>query len=79
MQENGDSNNASTETRDLLYLVGGAAFLVLGAGLILTHPSVRKTVSTGLAAVLPELQGKFAPNLSAIGPDLQRYLKLRSM
>ena len=78
MQENGNSDNAA-ETRDMLYLVGGAAFLVLGAGLILTHPSVRKTVSTGLGAVLPELQGKFAPDLATIGPDIQRYLKLRSM
>ena len=77
MAENG--KNEATETRDLLYLVGGAAFLVLGAGLILTHPSVRKTVSTGLAAVLPELQGKLMPDLGTIGPDIQRYLKLRSM
>jgi hypothetical protein len=79
MQEHGNSNNDAAETRDMLYLVGGAAFLVLGAGLILTHPSVRKTVSTGLAAVLPELQGKLVPDLGAIGPDIQRYLKLRSM
>jgi hypothetical protein len=79
MAHDGNGNSPSDETRDMLYLVGGAAFLVLGAGLILTHPSVRKTVSTGLSAVLPELQGRFLPDISTVGADVQRYLKLRSM
>lgn len=76
MAENG--NNASAD-REFLYLVGGAALVVLGVGLIATHPTVRKTVSAGLAGILPELQGKFLPDLSAVGPDVQRYLKMRAM
>lgn len=77
MAENG--NNASSGDRDVLYLVGGAALLVLGVGLIAAHPAVRKTVGAGLSGVLPDLKGKFLPDLTAIGPDLQRYLRLRSM
>ena len=37
-------NNESVENRDMLYLAGGAALLVLGAGLILAHPTVRTSV-----------------------------------
>ena len=77
MSENG--NNGSSGDRDVLYLVGGAALLVLGVGLIAAHPSVRKTVSAGLSGILPELQGKFLPDMTAIGSDLQRYLRLRGM
>lgn len=77
MQNNGNDNN--DESKDMLYLFGGAALMLLGAGLVMTHPAVRKTVSAGLSAVLPELQGKLAPDLTALGPDIQRYLKLRSM
>ncbi|HQR39606.1 MAG TPA: hypothetical protein PLF26_14550 [Blastocatellia bacterium] len=77
MSDNG--NNASNGDRDVLYLVGGAALLVLGVGLIAAHPAVRRTVSAGLAGVLPDLQGKLLPDLTAIGPDLQRYLRLRAM
>jgi len=75
----GNGNNNSSENRDVLYLMGGVALMVLGAGLVMTHPAVRKTVSAGLSAVLPELQGKFGPDLTALGPDIQRYMKLRSM
>lgn len=77
MAENG--NNSTSQDRDVLYLVGGAALLVLGVGLIAAHPTVRKTVSAGIAGVLPELQGKLLPDLTGIGPDLARYLKMRAM
>jgi len=73
------SNNGSSEGNDALYIAGGLALMVLGAGLIISHPAVRQAVSAGLAGVLPDLQGKFGPDLTAIGPDIQRYLKLRNM
>jgi hypothetical protein len=63
----------------MLYLVGGMALVVLGAGLIATHPSVRKALGGAAAAVLPELRGKLVPDLGSVGSDLQRYLSLRSM
>ncbi len=57
------------ETRDTLFLLGGVAMVVFGAGLILTTPIVRKT-----------LGGMGVGNLlTAALPDFQRYLKLRGM
>jgi hypothetical protein len=72
-------NKNSSSDKDMLYLMGGAALVLLGAGLIMSHPAIRKTVTSGLSSVLPDLQGKFAPNFDVIGSDIQRYLKLKSM
>jgi hypothetical protein len=55
--------------KDTLYLLGGAALIVFGAGLILSNPVVRKYM--GQLGV-----GNMAKDLI---PDLDRYLKLRSM
>ena len=73
-----ENTNGSSD-RDMLYLMGGAALMLLGAGLILSHPGIRKSVSAGLSSVLPDLQGKLMPNFDVIGSDIQRYLKLKSM
>ncbi len=57
------------ESRDTLFLMGGAALIVLGAGLILSTPMVRKMLGgVGVGNLL-----------SAAAPDFERYLKLRSM
>ena len=77
MAENG--NDASDGTREILYLAGGAALVLLGAGLIATNPTVRKTVSAGIAGLLPAMQGKLLPDISTVGADVERYLKLKSM
>ncbi len=69
----------NSEGRDTLYLMGGLALMVFGAGLVMSHPAVRKTVSAGLSAVLPGLQDKFPVDLSALGPDIQKYIRLREM
>ncbi|MEW6126062.1 MAG: hypothetical protein AB1757_03280 [Acidobacteriota bacterium] len=74
-----EHNGNNSESKETLYLMGGLALMVFGAGLVITHPVVRKTVSAGLSAVLPGLQNKFPVDLSAIGPDIQRYFKLREM
>jgi hypothetical protein len=76
MEQNGNSD--SDDTRDMLYLVGGAALVVLGVGLIATHPGVRKSLAAAATAVLPDLKAKL-PDLSAVGSDVQRYLSLKSM
>jgi hypothetical protein len=57
------------EGRDTLYLLGGAALVVFGAGLILSTPVVRRYLGGG---------GVGNMVMAAI-PDFQRYLKLRSM
>jgi hypothetical protein len=62
--ENG--NGADKET---LYMLGGLALVLFGAGLVLSNPSVRRYLGQmGL--------GNFA---SAALPDLERYFRLRSM
>jgi len=73
------ANNGSDESRDMLYLVGGLAFLIAGAGLIMAHPEVRKQVRAGLDRVLPGIQDNFNLGLTTVVPDFQRYMKLRSM
>jgi hypothetical protein len=73
------ANNGSDESKDMLYLVGGFAFLVAGAGLIMAHPEIRKQVRAGLDRVLPGVQDNFNLGLTTIVPDFQRYMKIRSM
>jgi hypothetical protein len=63
---NGHDEN---ETRDTLFLLGGAALMVFGAGLILSTPVVRKALgNAGIGNML-----------GAAMPDLEKYLKLRAM
>ncbi|MEO8130119.1 MAG: hypothetical protein ABI822_23650 [Bryobacteraceae bacterium] len=57
------------ETRDTLFLLGGAAMVVFGAGLILSTPIVRRALGgIGIGNLI-----------GAAVPDLQRYLKLKGM
>lgn len=78
--ENNESNG-SGESKDMLYLVGGIALLVAGAGLIMAHPEVRKHVRGGVSRLLPGLAepGNLVGGLSTIVPDFERYMKIRSM
>jgi hypothetical protein len=59
----------SSESKDILMAIGGVALIVFGAGLIMSHPIVRKYLGQsgigGLAA--------------AALPDLERYMRLKSM
>ncbi len=68
MAENGNHSNGGTD-KDTLYMLGGVACIVFGAGLILSNPLVRKYL--GQVGI-----GNLA---QAALPDLDRYLKLRSM
>jgi len=75
------NDKGDNESRDWLYLAGGVALVVLGAGLITAHPAVRRGLQAGLASVLPDVQSRIG-KMSAIGavvPDIQRYMRLRSM
>ena len=67
MQEN--SNENARDDRDTLFMLTGAALIVFGAGLILSNPLIRKYM--GQLGV-----GNLAKDLM---PDIDRYLKLRSM
>jgi hypothetical protein len=63
------SESDPNETRDTLFLLGGLSMILFGAGLVITNPAVRKLL--GNVKVDGLLQ-------TAI-PDLERYMKLRSM
>ena len=63
------NDSEANETRDTLFLLGGAAMVIFGAGLILAAPVVRRRLAgAGIGSLL-----------SAAVPDFQRFLKLRSM
>lgn len=55
--------------KDTLYMLGGVALMIFGAGLVLSNPFVRRYMSQlGIG------------NLAhAAMPDVERYLKLRAM
>jgi len=57
------------ESRDTLFLLGGVAMVVFGAGLILSTPMVRRLLGGVNAGSL----------VRAAIPDFERYMKLRSM
>jgi hypothetical protein len=71
--------SGADDSKDMLYLVGGLALLLAGAGLIMAHPAVRKQVRNGLDRLVPGIPENLSSGLSTVVPDLQRYLKIRSM
>lgn len=73
------ANSGADESKDVLYLIGGLAFLIAGAGLIMAHPEIRKQVRAGLDRLLPGVQENFNLGLTTVVPDFQRYMKIRSM
>ena len=72
-------NNGANESKDILYLVGGLALLIAGAGLIMAHPAVRRQVRDGLDRIVPGVPDSLSGTLATVIPDFQRYMKIRSM
>lgn len=62
-------NLESLDGKSALYLFGGVALVILGAGLIVSHPSIRKYLGEMGVGDL----------VQAAVPDVERYLKLRAM
>jgi hypothetical protein len=63
------NGEVSNESRDTLFLLGGAAMVVFGAGLILSTPIMRRYLGgAGIGSLI-----------QAAVPDFERYLRLRSM
>jgi hypothetical protein len=69
MYRSGNSEPESNETRDTLFLLGGMSLILFGAGLVLTNPAVRKLLG----------QANLGGLVQAAVPDLERYMKMRSM
>jgi hypothetical protein len=67
------------EIQKALLLAGGASLMVLGAGMLLAHPAIRKTVLASLAPLLPQLEEPLKNGAAQVLPDLERYLKLKGM
>jgi hypothetical protein len=68
MDRNEGSNRAGGD-KETLYMLGGVALVIVGAGLVLTNPTVRRYLgSLGV--------GNLA---SAALPDIERYFRLRAM
>jgi hypothetical protein len=68
-QSNDDLDTTAIETRDTLFILGGAALVVFGAGLILSTPAVQRLLGgQGIGSMV-----------KAAIPDFQRYMKLKSM
>jgi hypothetical protein len=72
-------NNGSNGSKDMLYIVGGLALLIAGAGLIMAHPMVRQQLKDGLGRALPGLPDNLSSGLSTVVPDIRRYMKIRGM
>lgn len=64
--------------QDALYLAGGVALMVFGAGLIMASPAIRKTVLAGLASAAGGEEGE-GLSVNAVLPDVERYLRIRAM
>lgn len=62
-------NIESYDAKGALCLFGGVALLIVGTGLIISHPTVRRYMNQMAVADL----------VQAAVPDVERYLKLRSM
>ena len=64
-----EGSNPNGSDKDTLYMLGGAALILFGTGLILSNPIVRRYLGQiGVGNLL----------LAAL-PDVDRYLKLRAM
>jgi len=70
--------NDGSDTRDTLLLAGGIAVMIFGAGMLMSSPTIRRTVLGGLQPLLSGSDKGGRP-LGALLPDVERYMKLKGM
>jgi hypothetical protein len=63
------TEGASGVDKETLYMLGGVALVIVGAGLVLSNPTVRRYLG----------QMGLGDLASAALPDIERYFRLRSM
>jgi hypothetical protein len=64
-----ESTNHNGTDKDTLFMLGGAALILFGTGMILSNPLVRRYLGrVGVGNLV-----------TAALPDVDRYLKLRAM
>jgi hypothetical protein len=61
--------NGNAGDKDTIYLFGGVALMVFGAGLVLSNPTIRRYMSQFGVGNLAQ----------TVIPDVERYFKLRGM
>ena len=61
--------NGASDGKDTLYMLGGVALMVFGAGLVLSNPYIRRYMSQLGVGNLAQ----------AVMPDVERYFRLRAM
>jgi hypothetical protein len=65
----GRHSNEEGADKDTLYMLGGLALVVFGAGLILSNPNIRKYLGQiGVGSLT-----------SGALPDIEKYFRLRAM
>ncbi len=67
------------EPKDIMRLAGGLALITLGAGMILSFPKNRRLLHSSVEAATKDKDGSALPSAKGMIPDLERYLKIRSM
>jgi hypothetical protein len=72
-------DETNSEVRDTLFIAGGIALMAFGAGLILAHTGIRRSVMAGLTPLLPQPQGSIQAGLGGLLPDVERYMKIKGM
>jgi hypothetical protein len=61
--------NGNASDKDTIYLLGGVALMVFGAGWVLSNPTIRRYMSQFGVGNLAQ----------TVIPDVERYFKLRGM
>jgi len=57
-----------TDTKDTMMALGGAALLIIGVGMMMTHPKIRQYAS----------HVRLSSLLSAVLPGIERLMRLRT-
>ena len=63
------TTNGNSDSKDTLYMMGGVALMVFGAGLVLSNPFVRRYMAQLGVGNLAQ----------SVMPDVERYFRLRAM
>jgi hypothetical protein len=73
------TNHIDGEAKDILYLAGGAALIILGVGMAMTNSTLRRTAKSALSSVMPDLEQPLKAGIRGVLPDVERYLRLKGM
>ncbi len=74
------AEHENSKDQGLLLLSGGVALMVMGAGLIIANPGVRRLMMNLIgASTSGDGENDLTSTAAGLLPDIERYLKIRSM